>query len=149
MGLADAVPSANTIWAFREAPMQAAAIDGLVPPQEAPGQADAGSQHIAKAQKSKVRSKVEHVFAHRKRPMRLVVRTIGIARAQVKIGLADISNNMRRAVWLQSKIASALPEGGRPRPLRVNQPASIRSAQEAADLLRSLESIGSWRCPVF
>ena len=42
---------------------------------------------IANARKSKVRSAVEHVFAYQKGPMVLVVRTIGIARARVKIGL--------------------------------------------------------------
>ena len=62
---------------------------------------------IANAQKSKVRSKVEHVFAHQKGLMGLVVRTIGIARAKVKIGLANIAYNMRRMVWLQSKTAVA------------------------------------------
>ena len=50
----------------------------------------------ANAQKSKVRSAVEHVFAHQKGPMGLFVRTIGIARAQVKIGLANLAYNMRR-----------------------------------------------------
>ncbi len=62
---------------------------------------------IANAQKSKVRSKVEHVFAHQKGLMGLVVRTIGIARARVKIGLANIAYNMRRLVWLNGKIAAA------------------------------------------
>jgi len=32
--------------------------------------------------------------------MGLVVRTIGIARATVKIGLANLVYNMRRAAWL-------------------------------------------------
>jgi hypothetical protein len=32
--------------------------------------------------------------------MVLVVRTIGIARARVKIGLANLAYNMRRFVWL-------------------------------------------------
>ena len=55
---------------------------------------------IANARKSKVRSAVEHVFAYQKGPMVLVVRTIGIARARVKIGLANLAYNMRRFVWL-------------------------------------------------
>ena len=54
----------------------------------------------ANGAKSKVRVAVEHVFAHQKGPMGLVVRTIGLARATVKIGLANIVYNMRRAVWL-------------------------------------------------
>ena len=54
----------------------------------------------ANGAKSKIRAAVEHVFARRKGPMGLVVRTIGLARATVKIGLANIAYNMRRAVWL-------------------------------------------------
>ena len=56
--------------------------------------------------KSKVRSAVEHVFARQKGPMALVVRTVGLARATVKIGLANLAYNMRRAVWLTRR---ALP----------------------------------------
>ena len=62
---------------------------------------------IANAQKSKVRSAVEHVFAHQKGLMGLVVRTIGIARAKLKIGLANLAYNMRRLVWLRRKYAAA------------------------------------------
>jgi|SRR5215213_581765 len=54
----------------------------------------------ANGAKSKVRAAVEHVFARQKGPMGLVVRTIGLARASVKIGLANLVYNMRRAVWL-------------------------------------------------
>jgi IS5 family transposase len=35
------------------------------------------------------------------------VRTIGIARARVKIGLANLAYNMRRFVWLDQRHASA------------------------------------------
>jgi transposase, IS5 family len=61
---------------------------------------------IGNAQKSKVRSAVEHVFAHQKGLMGLCVRTIGIARANVKIGLANLAYNMRRFVWLRAKYAT-------------------------------------------
>jgi IS5 family transposase len=61
---------------------------------------------IANAQKSKVRSAVEHVFALQKGPMALFVRTIGIARARVKIGLANLAYNMRRFVFLTGKCAA-------------------------------------------
>lgn len=54
----------------------------------------------ANGHKSKVRSVVEHVFARQKGPMGLVGRTIGIARASMKIGLANLVYNMRRAAWL-------------------------------------------------
>lgn len=61
----------------------------------------------ANAAKSKVRSAVEHVFARQKGPMGLVVRTIGLARAKVKIGLANIVYNMKRAAWLTDRVAPA------------------------------------------
>jgi transposase, IS5 family len=59
----------------------------------------------ANARKSAVRSSVEHVFAYQKGPMGLVVRTIGMARARVKIGLANLAYNLRRYVWLDSRSA--------------------------------------------
>jgi hypothetical protein len=51
---------------------------------------------------SKVRAAVEHVFARQKGSTGLVVRTIGIARATMKIGLANIAY-MRRAVSLTQR----------------------------------------------
>jgi hypothetical protein len=38
--------------------------------------------------------------------MRLVVRNIGIARARVKIGLANLFTNMRRMSWLLDNAAA-------------------------------------------
>lgn len=61
----------------------------------------------ANARKSAMRSAIEHVFARQKGPMALVVRTIGIARAHVKIGLANLAFNMKRFVWLSSRAAPA------------------------------------------
>jgi transposase, IS5 family len=61
----------------------------------------------ANARKSAVRASVEHVFAYQKGPMGLVIRTIGLARARVKIGLANLAYNMRRYVWLNSRSAPA------------------------------------------
>jgi hypothetical protein len=54
-----------------------------------------------------VRSALKHVFAWQKESMALAVRTIGIARARVKIGLANLAYNMRRYVWLSSKATPA------------------------------------------
>ena len=184
LGLADAVPDANTIWTFREALKRADAVDGLFRQfddalhasgfgyknhvaidrgfglirnfgherrrarrREAGGPAGSDEYgqrclgdtayrsakneamlarrglvsrihrkkpkgkpmperiRIANAQKSKVRSAVEHVFAHQKGLMGLCVRTIGIARAKVKIGLANLAYNMRHFVWLRAKYA--------------------------------------------
>ena len=53
----------------------------------------------ANAIKSKVRSGVEHVFAVQKDKMDLFVRTVGIACASMKIGMANLVYNMRRLVY--------------------------------------------------
>lgn len=53
------------------------------------------------ATRSKHRAPVEHVFSYQKGPMALTIRTIGIARAKVKIGLANIAYNIHRLVQLQ------------------------------------------------
>ena len=57
----------------------------------------------ANARKPVVRSAIEHVFARQKGPMALVVRTIGIARARVKFGLANLACDMKRLVRFRSK----------------------------------------------
>jgi IS5 family transposase len=54
----------------------------------------------ANAKKSAVRAHIEHVFAEQKARMGLSVRTIGLARATTKIGLANLVYNMRRLLWL-------------------------------------------------
>jgi transposase, IS5 family len=61
----------------------------------------------ANARKSKVRAQVEHVFAEQKARMGLFVRTIGLARATTKIGLANLVHNMRRLIWLERQAAPA------------------------------------------
>ncbi|PJK27361.1 IS5/IS1182 family transposase [Minwuia thermotolerans] len=61
----------------------------------------------ANAARSRVRSAVEHVFAHQKGPMSLSVRTIGIARARTKIGMANLAYNMHRFAWLEGRPAPA------------------------------------------
>lgn len=61
----------------------------------------------ANARRSTIRSGIEHVFAHEKGPMGLVVRTIGILRAEVKIGRTNLAYNFRRFVWHQGRTATA------------------------------------------
>ena len=60
-------------------------------------------EHIARgnATKSAIRSAVEHVFAAQKDRMDLFIRTIGIARAKVKIGMANIVYNIKRSLFLR------------------------------------------------
>ena len=61
----------------------------------------------ANGRKSKVRARVEHVFAVQKGPMAWFIRTIGIERANTKIGMANLVYNMKRLVWLNARSAPA------------------------------------------
>jgi len=53
----------------------------------------------ANAARSTVRARVEHVFARQKDQMGLFVRTIGIARAEAKITLANLAYNIDRLIF--------------------------------------------------
>ena len=110
----DADNTAGDVWAdtaYRSAKNEAwLAERGLVSRihrKKPPGRPMAARTRRANARKSAVRSAVEHVFARQKGPMALVVRTIGMARARVKIGLANLAYNMKRLVWLRSKAVQA------------------------------------------
>ncbi|KXV41624.1 transposase [Gluconobacter japonicus] len=66
-------------------------------------------RHIQRsnAGKSVIRSRVEHVFADQKSQTGLFVRTVGITRATMRVGLANIVYNMRRFLFLERISASA------------------------------------------
>ena len=49
--------------------------------------------------KSKIRARVEHVFAQEKAHMGLYIRTIGIKRAEAKITLVNLAYNMKRLIF--------------------------------------------------
>ena len=53
----------------------------------------------ANATKSSIRSSVEHVFAHQKNRFGLFIRTIGLARAEAKLILANIAYNFDRLIF--------------------------------------------------
>jgi transposase, IS5 family len=59
------------------------------------------------AGRARVRSRVEHVFAAQKCRLGLVTRTIGIVRARVKIGLANLTYNLTRLAWLNRRTVPA------------------------------------------
>ena len=61
----------------------------------------------ANGRRSKIRAFVEHVFAQQKSRMGLFVRTIGMARARTKIGMANLAYNLTRFVWHQGRTAPA------------------------------------------
>lgn len=61
----------------------------------------------ANAKRSKIRAAVEHVFAGQKHRMGLIIRTIGLARAQIKIGMANLAYNFKRLAWLDGRAVPA------------------------------------------
>lgn len=54
-----------------------------------------------------MRAHVEHPFAYKKGVMRLVIRTIGLARASAAVTLANMAYNMKRWCWLNRRGAPA------------------------------------------
>lgn len=56
----------------------------------------------ANARKSAIRAAVEHPLAHQKGTMGLLISTIGFARAEAAITLANMAYNMKRWCWLDS-----------------------------------------------
>lgn len=60
----------------------------------------------ANAAESKVRARVEHVFARQKDQMGLFIRTIGIKRAEAKITLANLAYNMHRLIFHERRAAT-------------------------------------------
>ena len=61
----------------------------------------------ANGKKSSVRACIEHVFAHQKMRFGLFIRTIGLARAEAKLTLANLAYNFDRLVFHERRTASA------------------------------------------
>jgi IS5 family transposase len=60
----------------------------------------------ANAAKSAVRARVEHVFAHQKGRYGLFIRTIGLARAEAKLTLANFAYNFDRLIFHERRAAT-------------------------------------------
>ena len=60
----------------------------------------------ANGKKSSVRAPVEHVFAHQKTRFGLFIRTIGLARAEAKLTLANLAYNMDRLIFHERRSAA-------------------------------------------
>jgi hypothetical protein len=74
-------------------------------------------QKSANTPRSKVRARVEHVFGQQQNSMGgKIVRTIGIVRARFKIGMMNLSYNIRRLVQLERRVRVASCKGPRCRP---------------------------------
>lgn len=71
-----------------------------------PGKPMPEPRQRANAARSRERSGVEHVFADQKHRMGLFIRSIGIARARARIGLANIACNMRRLLFWETRTAA-------------------------------------------
>jgi transposase, IS5 family len=63
--------------------------------------------HIARgnATRARVRVAIEHVFAAQKCRLGLVLRSVGLARATARLGLANLVTNMTRLVWFVTRAA--------------------------------------------
>jgi IS5 family transposase len=59
----------------------------------------------ANAKKSSIRAKVEHVFGHQKNRFGLFIRTIGLARAEAKMILANLAYNFDRLIFHERRRA--------------------------------------------
>jgi transposase, IS5 family len=113
-GLLDRTNTGSGIWAdtaYRseknEAHLAAHGFTGRIHRKKPKGKPMPKRTARANAAKSGIRARIEHVFARQKGPMGLVIRTIGLARARVKIGIANLVYNMQRFVWLSGKAADA------------------------------------------
>jgi len=62
-------------------------------------------RHIARgnATRSKIRARVEHVFAEQKSRMGLTIKSVGLARAKATITMANMAYNMKRWCWLDGR----------------------------------------------
>ena len=107
-GLLDKANTASGIWAdtaYRSAANEAfLAKNGFVSHihrKKPKGRTMPEVTRRANNAKSRIRSRVEHVFAEQKERMDLFIRTIGIARATIKIGLANLVYNIKRLIFLR------------------------------------------------
>lgn len=111
--LLDKTNTAKTVWAdtaYRSAANETfMARNGFVSRvhrKKPKGRSMPQAMRRANNTKSKVRARVEHVFAEQKDRMGLFIRTIGIARATTKIGMANIVYNIKRLIFLQRTAAA-------------------------------------------
>jgi transposase, IS5 family len=105
-GLLDGTNTGTTVWAdsaylsiANEAFMERHGFRSQVHHRKPKGRPMPPHIRRGNASRSRVRAAIANVFAHQKGPMALCIRTIGIARARVKIGLANLTYNIRRMVF--------------------------------------------------
>lgn len=91
----------------REARLAAEGFESQIHEKGTRGHPLTDEQKAANRVKSKIRVRVEHVFAAQHAMGGHLVRTIGLARAKVKIGMMNLVYNMRRLVQLIRRDLSA------------------------------------------
>lgn len=89
----------------REDVLASARIESQICEKGTRGTPLTAEQETSNRNKSKVRARVEHIFGAQAAMGGHVVRTIGLARAKVKIGLMNLVYNMRRLVQLLARDA--------------------------------------------
>ena len=113
-GLVDPSNTAASVWAdtaYRSAANEAYLADhgkrSRIHRKKTKGKPMSKRTAKANARKSKVRARVEHVFAQQKERMNLFVRSVGIARAEATITMVNIAYNLGRWRWWETRTASA------------------------------------------
>jgi IS5 family transposase len=112
-GLLDTPNTASSVWAdtayrskANEAFMVANGFVSKVHRKKPKSKPMSEAVRRGNSTKSKVRTCVEHVFAAQEDRMDRFVRTIGIARATTKIGMANLVYNIKRLIFLQRTAAA-------------------------------------------
>jgi IS5 family transposase len=112
--LLDPENTARSVWAdtaYRsKLNLSLLARRGLAPQfQRAKPRGRAMPPHLARgnATRARVRVAIEHVFAAQKCRLSLVIRSVGLARARTKLGLANLVTNMRRLAWFEGRAVPA------------------------------------------
>jgi len=112
-GLLDKSNTASAVWAdtaYRSAANEAFLVrNGFVSHihrKKPKGRTMPEVMRRANNAKSKIRSRVEHVFAEQKDRMDLFIRTVGIARATTKIGMANLVYNIKRLIFLRRAVVA-------------------------------------------
>ena len=140
-GLLDKTNTASAVWAdtaYRSKANEAfLERNGFVSPihrKRLPRRPMPETTRRANALKSKVRSGVEHVFAVQKDKMDLFIRTVGIARAKTKIGMANLVYNFRNSSTSTASPSSDVPrERQRHSPTTKGQPCADAKSAGASD----------------
>jgi len=107
--LLDPDNTASSVWAdtaYRSAANIALlARRGLLPEFQRPkprGKPMPANLSRGNARRARVRVAIEHVFAAQKCRFGLIIRSVGLARATTKLGLANLVTNMRRLAWFET-----------------------------------------------